>query len=88
MASLTDLSLIMLPLQLSGLFLRMASSTEIEQSREIESGELFRRYQNSFHNPVGERAYRNQMEQLVQTGLIREVREGRWKKFDMAVVRP
>jgi len=54
---------------------------EIERNREIDSGELFRKYQDSFHDPLGERAYRNQMEQLVQTGLVREAGEGRWKKF-------
>lgn len=55
---------------------------EIERNREIDSGELFRKYQDSFHDPVGERAYRNQMEQLVQSGLVREAGEGRWRKFE------
>ncbi|MDG6943360.1 MAG: AAA family ATPase [Nitrososphaerota archaeon] len=54
---------------------------EIERTKEIDSGELFKKYQDSFHNPFGERAYRNQMEQLVQTGLVIEAGEGRWRKF-------
>lgn len=54
---------------------------EIGRNKEIDSGELFRKYQDSLHDPVGERAYRNQMEQLVQSGLVREAGEGRWKKF-------
>lgn len=54
---------------------------QIEKSREIDSGELFRKYEDNFQQPLGERAYRNQMEHLVQTGLIRETGEGRWRTF-------
>jgi cell division control protein 6 len=39
----------------------------VEKHKRIPSGELFNLYQNSFHEPLGERAYRNQMEYLVQT---------------------
>jgi Cdc6-like AAA superfamily ATPase len=55
---------------------------EIEKNREIDSGELFRMYQDLFNDPLGERAYRNQMEHLVQTGLVKETGEGRWKRFE------
>lgn len=54
----------------------------IEKRQQIESGELFRLYEESFPQALGDRAYRNQMGQLVQTGLVREVGEGRWKKFE------
>lgn len=53
----------------------------IEKTNEIDSGELFRTYQSSFEQPLGERAYRNQVEYLIQAGLIREVGEGRWRTF-------
>ncbi|MBI3859801.1 MAG: AAA family ATPase [Thaumarchaeota archaeon] len=56
---------------------------QIQADMKIESAELFRRYQESFDNPVGERAYRNQMNQLVQTGLVRGEGEGRWRKFEV-----
>ena len=55
--------------------------SEIEKNGDVDSGELFRKYQDSFHDPLGERAYRNQIETLVLTGLVREIGEGRWKRF-------
>jgi hypothetical protein len=39
-------------------------------------------YQDLFNDPLGEWAYRNQMEHLVQTGLVKETGEGRWKRFE------
>ena len=56
---------------------------KIEKNREIDSGELFRMYEDNFRQPLGERAYRNQMENLVQSGLVRESGEGRWKRFSL-----
>lgn len=55
----------------------------IEKRDKISSVELFESYQKSFEQPLGERAYRNQMEHLVQTGLVRELGEGRWKRFEI-----
>lgn len=54
----------------------------IEKRKKIDSGELFKLYQSSVAEPLGERAYRNQMEHLVQTGLVRDIGEGKWKKFE------
>jgi transposase len=54
---------------------------QIERNRDVDSGELFRRYQESFNDSLGERAYRNQMDLLVQAGLVRGAGEGRWKKY-------
>ncbi len=55
----------------------------IEERKSIMSGELFELYQNSFPQPLGERTYRNQMEHLVQTGLVRDIGEGRWKSYEV-----
>jgi len=56
----------------------------VEQRKRIASGELFGLYTKSTLQPLGERAYRIQMEHLVQTGLVRDSGEGRWKKFELA----
>lgn len=56
---------------------------QIEKRGKLDSGELFRMYQESFNDPLGERAYRNQIENLVQMGLVREYGDGRWKKFEI-----
>jgi Cdc6-like AAA superfamily ATPase len=53
----------------------------IKKHGRIDSGKLFNLYGTSVADPLGERAYRNQMRYLVQTGLIKEDGEGRWKKF-------
>lgn len=55
----------------------------IEKRRRLSSGELFDLYQKSFAQPLGERAYRNQMEYLVQTGLVKDIGEGRWKRYEI-----
>jgi hypothetical protein len=49
----------------------------------MTSGELFNLYQESLAQPLGERAYRNHMHHLVQTGLVRDIGEGRWKKYEI-----
>lgn len=55
----------------------------IEKRRKISSGELFDLYAKSVPQPLGERAYRNQMEHLVQTGLVKDSGEGRWKRYEL-----
>ncbi len=57
----------------------------IEKHKQIASGELFDLYRKSVAQPLGERAYRNQMEFLVQTGLVKDFGEGRWKRFESAI---
>lgn len=53
----------------------------IEKRNRISSGELFDLYQKSFTQPLGERAYRNQLEHLVQAGLVKDIGEGRWRNY-------
>ncbi len=53
----------------------------IENRMQVRSGELFELYQKSVSQPLGERAYRNQMEQLVHMGLIKEIANGRWREY-------
>lgn len=56
----------------------------IEKHKKIMAGELFDLYQKSVAQPLGERAYRNQMEHLAQTSLVKDVRGGRWKRYYVA----
>ena len=55
----------------------------LEKRKHIASGELFKIYVQSFPQPLGERAYRNQMEHLVQAGLVKDIGEGRWKRYEV-----
>lgn len=55
----------------------------IEKYKKIMSGELFGIYRNSIMKPLCERGYRNQIEHLVQTGLIKDIGEGRWKRYEI-----
>ena len=54
----------------------------MERRKNVTSGELCQEYQSVVEEPLGERAYRNQMEDLVQVGLVKERGEGRWKRFE------
>jgi len=53
----------------------------VEGRKNIPSGDLLHEYQGLVVEPLGERAYRNQMEELVRTGLVRARGEGRWKSY-------
>ena len=55
----------------------------LERMKGISSGDLCREYNTQVAEPLGERAYRNQMEDLVKSGLVREYGDGRWKKFEI-----
>jgi Cdc6-like AAA superfamily ATPase len=53
----------------------------VKKRETIDSGELLQIYTKSVSEPIGERAYKEQMEHLVQMGLVRGISEGRWRRF-------
>lgn len=57
----------------------------IERRKNVPSGELWQEYQSTVQEPLGERTYRNQMEDLVKAGLVKDTGEGRWKRYAVTV---
>ncbi len=55
----------------------------LSSALKIRSGELYRKYRTKMGVPVVDRAYRNYMRSLVQSGLVRERGKGRWKSFEI-----
>ncbi|MBI2938381.1 MAG: AAA family ATPase [Thaumarchaeota archaeon] len=55
----------------------------IERRKNVPSGELWQEYQGMVSEPLGERAYRNQMDDLVKVGLVKDSGDGRWKRYEV-----
>lgn len=49
----------------------------------MPSGFLYRKYCKAVANPVVDRAYRNYMKQMVELGLVKAERKGRWKVYEI-----
>lgn len=55
----------------------------VERRKNVPSGELWQEYQSMVSEPLGERAYRNQMDDLVKMGLVKDNGDGRWKRYEV-----
>lgn len=53
------------------------------KKKRIASGELFKEYCKLVENPVVDRAYRNYMKRMVESGLIKVEGFGRWKVYEI-----
>lgn len=57
----------------------------LKENRKMPSGKLLEEFRKQSKTPVIDRSYRNHMHRMVDLGLVKQSKEGRWKEYEVVI---
>jgi len=57
----------------------------LEKYRRLGSGQLYKEYKKIDSNPVGDRAYRKYMKNMLKLGIVKSEGNGRWRRYELVI---